>query len=63
MSGWLSAYEPGTDVHVLPVADVVEHPMSDDCVCDPTTEAVQRADGSYGWIVVHHSLDGREATE
>jgi len=49
-------------VHVLPVNDLVEH-VSDggDCPCGPDAEAVFRDGGSNGWLVVHHSLDGREA--
>jgi hypothetical protein len=34
--------------HVVPVADLVNHETTDDCVC------------TVGWVVVHHSLDGRE---
>lgn len=34
-----------------------------ECVCGPDTEAVFRDDGSNGWVVIHHSLDGREAHE
>jgi hypothetical protein len=44
-------------VHTYPVADLV------DCPCGPTTEAVFREDGSNGWHVIHHSLDGREFRE
>jgi len=29
-------------------------------VCGPTVEPVVRDDGSMGWLIVHHSLDGRE---
>jgi hypothetical protein len=29
----------------------------------PTVQPVPGADGSMGWLIVHHSLDGREATE
>ena len=52
-------------VHVFPVADLVEHDTDseDGCVCGPTIEPVPRDDGSFGWLVVHHSLDGREAHE
>ena len=46
-------------MHVVPIADLVEH-EDDDCVCGPTTEPVPRDDGSFGWVVTHHSLDGRE---
>lgn len=50
------------EVHVLPVDDVIEHGAVD-CMCGPRTEPVRRDDGSVGWVVVHHSLDGREQTE
>ena len=51
-------------IHVYPVRDLIEHDTnSDECVCGPTTEAVPREDGSFGWVVVHHSLDGREQRE
>lgn len=47
--------------HVYPVNDLVEHETTDDdCVCGPSLEAVPRDDGSMGWLVIHHSLDGRE---
>jgi hypothetical protein len=51
-------------VHVLPVHDLIEHDSSgDECPCGPTTEPVMRNDGSNGWLVTHHSLDGREQEE
>lgn len=49
--------------HVLPVNDVIDHTEDDHCLCGPRSEGVQREDGSYGWVIVHHSLDGREAHE
>jgi len=53
-----------TTVHTYPVADLIEHETSGDaCPCGPTVEAVFREDGSNGWLIVHHSLDGREAHE
>lgn len=51
-----------TTVHVLPVNDLIDH-LDEDCVCGATTEPVPRDDGSMGWLVTHHSLDGREAYE
>jgi hypothetical protein len=51
------------EIHVKPVGDLIEHESTEECVCGPATEAVFRDDGSTGWMVVHHSLDGREATE
>lgn len=52
-------------VHVVPVSDLIDHDDTGDheCVCGPTTEPVERDDGSFGWVVVHHSLDGREQHE
>lgn len=51
-------------VHVYPLRDLIEHETCDDgCVCGPRIEPVQRDDGSYGWLIVHHSLDGRELQE
>ena len=50
--------------HVFPVNDLIEHDTdTDDCVCGPTAELVIDDDGSCGWVIVHHSLDGREANE
>jgi hypothetical protein len=33
------------------------------CPCSPRLEHCPNPNGSDGWIVVHHSLDGREAME
>lgn len=53
-----------TTIHVLPINDLIEHDDDgDQCPCGPTVEAVFRDDGSNGWMVVHHSLDGREQYE
>lgn len=51
-------------VHTYPVGDLVEHDIDGgDCICGPTIEPVFREDGSSGWNVIHHSLDGREQQE
>lgn len=53
-------------VHIRPTNDGVEHDTSStepDCACGPDVRPVQRDDGSIGWLIVHHSLDGREQTE
>lgn len=49
--------------HVMPKDDLVPHKHAEDCPCGPTTEPVERDDGSMGWVVIHHSLDGREREE
>lgn len=60
---WLTCEDPNTSdtYHVRPIDDLVPH-EPEDCACGVTTEAVPRDDGSYGWVVTHHSLDGREAS-
>jgi hypothetical protein len=51
-------------VHTVPINDLIEHDTDgDDCPCGPDVEAVFREDGSNGWLVSHHSLDGRESWE
>jgi hypothetical protein len=51
-------------VHVLPVGDLIEHEdEGDDCACGVAIEPVPADDGSFGWLIVHNSLDGREARE
>ena len=50
--------------HVYPLGDLVEHDTDgDDCVCGPEIEAVETDDGGINWLVIHHSLDGREHHE
>lgn len=52
------------NIHVTPVNDLIDHlEYEDDCVCGPTVEPVERDDGSFGWLITHHSLDGREKYE
>lgn len=45
--------------HVEPVNDLIEH-VHEDCICGPEIEAVFRDDGSNGWLITHHALDGRK---
>ena len=49
--------------HVVPIADLVEHEVNDDCVCGPSPLPTERGDGSLAWVIKHHSLDGREHQE
>lgn len=53
----------GNEVHVTPSCDQIEHILDDSCPCGPTSEPVKREDGSVGWVITHHSLDGRERDE
>ena len=50
------------EVHVAPNSDLIVH-TDDGCPCGPTIEPVERGDGTIGWLIVHHSLDGREQHE
>jgi hypothetical protein len=59
---WLSTVQDD-GAHVVPLYDIVRHTANDECVCGPTVEAVPRSDGSVGWMLTHHSLDGREQHE
>lgn len=34
-----------------------------DCPCGPTVELVSNPDGPDGWLLTHHSIDGRERCE
>lgn len=54
----------GQTVHVTPVNDLIHHDeVGDDCPCGPTLQPIEADDGSMGWVIVHHSLDGREKSE
>ncbi len=48
-------------IHVLPLNDLIEHEESEDCPCGPDVELVSALND--GWVVSHHSLDGREESE
>lgn len=51
----------GSPAHVWPEHDLVDHGLEgDDCVCGVTSVPVEREDGSIGWVITHHALDGRE---
>lgn len=55
-----------TTLHVTPSGDLVGHDTSTadpDCVCGPEVRPTTREDGLVGWLLVHHSLDGREQAE
>jgi hypothetical protein len=51
-------------IYVVPVDDLIGHDTdTEECVCGPEIEPVERDDGSIAWLFVHHSLDGRENHE
>jgi hypothetical protein len=50
-------------LHIHPMNDLIDHDTSTDqadCPCGPEVRPVEGGDGSVGWMLVHHSLDGRE---
>lgn len=51
--------------HVVPIADLIVHEVDDagGCPCVPSVEPVALPAGGIGWLLVHHSLDGREFNE
>ncbi len=48
---------------MVPVGDLIVHEINDGCPCGPRPVPRMRPDGSAGWVLVHHSLDGREFQE
>lgn len=59
---WEVRESHSNEPHVIPINDLVKH-EPEDCVCIPHTEPVPRSDGTIGWVILHHSLDGRELRE
>lgn len=59
--GWTNGVI-NNEVHVLPIEDLIAH-LVEDCACGPTTEPVEGDGGIINWVVIHHSLDGREKEE
>lgn len=65
--GWAIVVNPFDDVeyHVIPIGDLWVHAL-EDCACGPRTDVVRPDDDDEdlaGYVVVHFSLDGREASE
>ncbi|GAA0705277.1 hypothetical protein GCM10010193_70440 [Kitasatospora atroaurantiaca] len=60
---WLAEQTDERTVHCVPLDDAVSHDLTDDCPCGPRSRPEECRDGSTGWVVIHHSLDGRELTE
>jgi hypothetical protein len=60
--GWLVVSLSDRNSHILPVDDGWYH-LPDDCDCGPSYDLVQHEAAPDSWVVVHHSLDGREQYE
>lgn len=48
---------------VTPLNDLIHHHPGPECACGPSDLPVPQPDGAVRWLLVHHSLDGRERTE
>lgn len=59
----LHARRHANENHVIPHNDTIDHQADHTCICGPRCEVIKRADGSTGWLYIHHSLDGREHNE
>lgn len=61
---WQVFHCPGSrSAHIVPVDDVIEHSISDGCLCGPQCEMVEHDSGGDAWLYHHHSADGREFSE
>ncbi len=47
-------------VHVHPLKDLVQHELTDDCVCGPRTELHKGSGKPDLYAFIHHALDGRK---
>jgi hypothetical protein len=63
MPGWVTALLALRELHVLPLDDLLEHELDEDCFCGPDFLPVDQDDGSIHWLYQHHSADGREHSE
>ncbi|GGU62777.1 MULTISPECIES: hypothetical protein [Streptomyces] len=49
--------------HAVPLNDLIRHETETTeptCICGPETQPVEQLDGTIDWLLMHHSLDGRE---
>ena len=53
-------------LHITLIGGLVDHDTGTaepDCVCGPEVRPVTQDDGPMSWLLVHHSIDGREQAE
>lgn len=48
-----------TYYHVIPLNDLIEHELTEDCICGPAVTMLAGAEGDC-WQISHPALDGRE---
>ena len=57
---WKNEWRVDADeLHTYPLNDTMDHILTEDCSCKPTTQPVKREDGSVGWQVIHNAKDER----
>lgn len=56
---WLKTTMADGDIHVTPVNDLIDHELSEDCICGPEPELLENGK----WMYAHESLDRREDSE
>jgi len=57
---WALVNEESGRPHIFPISDLVEHTVTEDCVCGPSDELLVGQEGGDRWVLVHHRLDGKE---
>lgn len=60
---WTTTQLEDWTIHVHPDNDAIPHVLTEGCICGPTPELHEAKDGGDNWLYIHHSLDGREASE
>ncbi len=55
--------DPSADTGAWLCVEELASDSLEDCPCGPLTIPITAEDGSLGWLVTHHSLDGRELRE
>lgn len=63
-AGWETVRTEAGQVCVVPLDDLIDHIEDDeDCACGPTSMPTEGPFDSIVFMLVHHSLDGRENHE
>ena len=62
MSNWI-VHPTGYGATVMPLNDAIGHEDDSECPCGPTWKPITQLGGGHNWMLVHHSLDGREQQE
>jgi len=61
--GWVTTEVNDGTIHVYPGNDAIIHEAWDACPCGPASELHTGSEDGDRWLIIHHSLDGRERQE